>query len=138
MSTLTDHLQAIRDEHGYLTPALVVDAARDTDHPLHSQFEWDDTAAAEKYRLHQASALLRITTRPIPGKPNDIRHFMAVRGENTPRSDYIPTTEALADPFTRKLVLGQFKREWLAFKRRYDDLEEFAAFILSDLKEKAS
>lgn len=64
---------ALRDlEHdGRLMPADVVEAARDTDSPLHSSFEWDDTEAAQKYRLNQARSLIRtvklmVTVREVP------------------------------------------------------------------------
>lgn len=130
MSTnLRYHLQAIRDEHGCLTPALVVDVARDPAHPLHSRFEWDDSAAAEKWRQEQAGQLLRVTFRPDPAKPSDLRAFVAVKGEESPTSDYMPTADALADPFTRELVLRSMKRDWQIFQRRYKHMAEFAAFI---------
>lgn len=35
-------------------PEQLVDAARPKSSPIHSLFEWDDTAAAERYRLWQA------------------------------------------------------------------------------------
>ncbi len=136
--SLIDHLQAIRDEHGSLTPALVVDAARDPEHPLHSRFEWDDTIAAEKWRIEQASQLLRVTFRPDPKRPTDLRAFVAVRGENAPTSDYLPTAEALGNPFTRELVLRSMKRDWQTFKRRYDHMAEFASFVAEQMGETAS
>lgn len=130
MSTaLRAHLQAIRDEHGTLTPALVVDTARDPEHPLHSRFEWDDTVAAERWRLEQAGHLLRVTYRPMPGKPRELRAFVALRGEDTPTSDYVPTEEALANPFTRELLLRSMKRDWQTFQRRYKHMSEFASFV---------
>lgn len=140
MSTdsLRDILLAVRDEHGSLTARLLVDVARDPEHPLHHRFDWDDTKAAEKWRLEQAGALLRVTYAPIPGKPRDMRAFMAVRGDDAPTSEYVPTEEALTDEFTRSLLIRQFDREWKAFKRRYSDLVEFADLILSDLQGEAS
>lgn len=136
---LHDHLQAIRDQHGALNPELVVDAARDPEHPLHSRFEWDDTAAAEKYRLQQASELLRVVKLPKdPSRPDDLRAFVAVKGQNSHRADYVPTDEALADEFTRTLVLRDMEREWRLLKRRYEHMREFAALILSDLHKEAS
>ena len=134
MSTLRDHLQAIRDEHGALTPRLVVDTAADPDHPLHSRFDWDDSTAADKWRIEQAGQLLRITYRPDPTKPVELRFFAAVRGENTPTADYVPTAEALADEFTAELLLRQMKRDWQTFKRRYDHMAAFAAFIRSQIQ----
>lgn len=134
MSGLLDHLQAIRDERGALTPALVVEAARDPEHPLHSRFEWDDTAAAEKWRLEQASQLLRVVKLPnVEGRPSNLRAFVAVKGAECHASDYTPTGEALSDDFTRRLVLRDMEREWKALKRRYEHMREFAALIASDM-----
>lgn len=134
MSGLLDHLQAIRDERGALTPALVVEAARDPEHPLHSRFEWDDTAAAEKWRLEQASQLLRVVRLPAEnGRPSDLRAFVAVKGAETHQADYVPTAEAMSDEFARRLVLRDMEREWEALKRRYEHMREFAALIASDM-----
>ncbi len=139
MNTLRDHLTAIRDERGSLTPALVVDTARDPEHPLHSRFEWDDTTAAEKWRLEQAGQLLRIVTLPRDAtRAHDLRAFVAVKGQDSRSSDYIPTEEAMADEFTRRLVLADMNREWRQLKKRYEHMAEFASLILSDLKGQAS
>lgn len=127
--SLLSELQAIRDEHGQLTPVLVVETARDPEHPLHSRFDWDDSVAAEKWRLEQASQLLRVTKRVDLSRPTDLRAFTAIKGENSHKADYVPTEEALADNFTRTLVLRDMKREWQLFKRRYDHMAEFAAFL---------
>lgn len=56
---LRRELKAIEDETGRLTPELVVESARDPKHPLHDQFEWDDSIAAEQFRCQQARALIR-------------------------------------------------------------------------------
>lgn len=39
------------ENDGRLTPAEVLEEARNPESPLHDQFTWDDTEAAEKYRL---------------------------------------------------------------------------------------
>ena len=57
--TVQEELQAIYDETGQLTPAVVLDRARDPEHPLHQRFDWDDNQAAERWRLHQAGQLIR-------------------------------------------------------------------------------
>lgn len=44
---------------GLLRPAAVVEAARPKTSPLHGVFCWDDTKAAELYRLDQAQRLIR-------------------------------------------------------------------------------
>jgi hypothetical protein len=39
---------------GHAKPEALVDAARPKSSPIHKLFEWDNTAAAEKYRVFQA------------------------------------------------------------------------------------
>lgn len=138
-TSLLAELTAIRDEHGQLTPALVVDAARNPEHPLHTRFEWDDTLAAEQWRLEQAGQLLRIVKLPPEeGRPRDLRAFVAIKGKDSHRSDYVPTEVALSDPLSRAIVLRAMKREWQTFRRRYDHMAEFAAFIIHDIEKETA
>ena len=52
--------ETLRKKHGgALRPADVLDAAKDKTSPVHSYFEWDDTKAAEQWRLEQARKLIR-------------------------------------------------------------------------------
>lgn len=44
---------------GYTTPKEIVAAASDLRSPLNQLFTWDNDAAAERYRLHQARMALR-------------------------------------------------------------------------------
>lgn len=133
MSTLREQLDQVRSVFGRLTPTAVVDAARPDDAPLHSRFEWDDTVAAEKWRREQASELIRsyrITYKETTNGPVTVRGFQAVRGLESPHSsEYVPTEEALADPFTRQLVLRECERDVAALKSKYAHLKEFAAIL---------
>lgn len=43
---------------GKLTPKELVEAARDVNSPLHDEFEWNDTKAAQKYREWQARYII--------------------------------------------------------------------------------
>ena len=57
---IEERMQAIADANGgKLTPSAVVDDARNPSSPLHGQFEWDDSKAAEAYRVVQARTLIR-------------------------------------------------------------------------------
>ena len=44
--------------HGVIQPRVLVDEARDPTHPLHNEFEWDDTLAAEAWREEQARHII--------------------------------------------------------------------------------
>jgi hypothetical protein len=138
-ASLLDHLTAIHDEHGSLTPVLVVDVARDPAHPLHARFEWDDSIAGEKWRLEQAGQLLRVVKLPDdPHRPHDLRAFVAVKGTESRTSEYVPTEQAMGDEFTRRIVLASMEREWKALKRRYQHMSEFASLVLNDVQEGAA
>jgi len=132
MSSLRDALQTIYDEHQELTPVLVVDLARDPESPLHACFEWDDSIAAEAHRKSQAGQLIRrykIVDNRDPKRPRHIREWVSVsRGSSQPPT-YMPTVDAVADEFTRALVLQAMEHEIAALKRKYSHLKEFAAAI---------
>ena len=145
MSDLRDILTTIYQQRGELTPANVVAEARDEAHPLHHRFEWDDTIAGEKYREIQAGALIRSVKITYTAKSGEqsVRGFLPiVREENAevaaPTTTYKPTEEVVADPFTRELVLREFKREWQRFQERYKHLAEFAEIITNDIKGQAA
>jgi hypothetical protein len=54
-----ERLEALRKKAAALTPELVLSDAKSTRSPLHRYFEWDDTLAAQKYRIDQAGDLIR-------------------------------------------------------------------------------
>ena len=58
--TQLDALKEIaKRDGGLLRPQAVVDAARSVSSPLHGAFCWNNTEAAQKYRLLQAQQLIR-------------------------------------------------------------------------------
>lgn len=127
-------LTAIHEEHGALNPVLLVELAADPNHPLHDRFEWDDTEAAQRWRLEQAGQLLRVVKLPMtPDRPRDLRAFVAIKGAESHRSEYIPTEAAMSNEFTRRLVLADMEREWKSLRRRYQHMTEFADMVRTDL-----
>lgn len=54
--------QKVADEIGdkKVTPQEILEKARDETSELHKCFEWDDSVAAERYRLQQAGNVLRM------------------------------------------------------------------------------
>lgn len=139
--SLRDALQSIYDQRGKLTPALVVDEARDPGHPLHSRFEWDDEIAGENWRRTQAAELIRSVkirrARPSGGDPLEVRAWHAVRGEEA-TSAYEPTEDIARDPVASQILLGQMRRDWEQFKLRYEQFDEFRQLVLGDLNGEAA
>lgn len=57
-----EFIQSLADNEGRITPEAVIEAARPPDSLINGLFTWDNTKAAEKWRLHQArSAIVRVT-----------------------------------------------------------------------------
>lgn len=135
MSGLRDHLQTIYDEFGKLTPALVVEAARPDNHPLHDRLEWDDGVAGEAYRRYQAHELIqsiRIVHERAGKEPLSVRAFHAIRDDEG--HTYRSTEDVLADPFLTKMLLADMKREWTSLRSRYEHFAEFRELVLGDFK----
>lgn len=123
-------IEAVYAKHGELTPEILLDEARHPEHPLHHRFEWDDSKAAESWRLEQSAQLIRsvrITFVTASGQPADLRAFTATKGAESHRSTYRPTEEVVTDPLMLAIVLRDMERDWQTFKRRYEHLSEFAA-----------
>lgn len=138
---LHQQLLDIRAARGQLTPEDVVDVARDETHPLHSRFEWDDQVAGEAYRRIQAAELIRsvrVTYSESPeGEERSVRGWSAL-SEAPDRRGYVPTEEALEDPFTAKLLLRQAERELKAFRKKYGHLKAFADLVARTLTDGAA
>lgn len=143
--SLRDHLQAVYDQHGALTPELVVQAARPKNHPLHDQvFDRDQRDAAEAWYRERAHGLIR-SVRIVYREADEttpqrsVRAFHAVPAVETPgRFTYVPTDQVIADDLTRQVVLREMEREWRSLLARYEHFEEFLGLVSQDLEMRAA
>lgn len=130
-----EHLEFLRVQcKGELTPPDVVNDARNHNSPLHAFFEWDDSAAAEEYRLHQARGLIRsvVAIYVDDEKPaRRVNAFVHIPEPDAPH--YRSTDHALSVKKTRDMVLERAWREFQAWRNRYRDLREFSElFAVAD------
>lgn len=134
MSDLRAVLDDIRKEHGRLTPRILVDVARDKQHPLHHHvYDRSPKDAAEAWYLNRAHELIqsiRVTYRSGE-QVKTVRAFHAVRVEDEQNGGYVyePLETVAEDPFLRQLVLRDMEREWRTLERRYRDFDEFWRLI---------
>lgn len=135
--SLREHLQAIYDQRGVLTPALVVDEARPKAHPLHGHFEWNDKVAGEAWRRQQAHELIR-SVKVVYREATDTDPAEHVRAWQAVRNDdghvYEPAEKVAADPFLSALVLKDMEREWKQLHRRYGHFAEFVDLVRGDIE----
>ena len=120
-------LQELTESEGGLTPQKLVDASRDENHPLHCEFEWNDSVAAEAYRITQAKQLIRdITIVHDEEQKKSDRGFVITPGGN---HVYVPLSDALNNEEWKNNLLNAAKRDMIAFIAKYRRLQELAAVI---------
>lgn len=129
-NTVGEALERIEAEHGVVTSELFLEESRPENAPTHDVFEWDDSAAAEKYRLHQSSMTinnLRVVIRNDSVQEGQRKAFVNISVEQ--KANYLNVVDALSKPETREIVLERAVRELEQFKNKYDSLSELAAIF---------
>jgi hypothetical protein len=123
-------LRRISDENGGVLRAVdVVQAAKREASPLHTQFDWDDSEAAHKWRLHQARNLIRVTVEYI-GEGEErtpARVFVSLTPDrNEDGGCYRATAAVMSDAKYRAQLLADARAEMERFEKKYSDLQELA------------
>jgi hypothetical protein len=117
----------IERTYGECHPARLVEEARPVESPLHPLFEWDDDAAAEQWRTHQARRVinsLRVVRKDRPEAVPAFVHITRVGEddmEGTQFHGYVGMERALADP----VVYERVRRD--AFNLAESVLERYKA-----------
>jgi hypothetical protein len=128
---LGQELEAIRQTapDGDLKARSVVDWARAHLHSaLHAEFEWNNTRAAEQYRLEQARRLIRVWIDIVPPSTIPARVMVSLP-PNRGRLGYVPMQAVMADAAQRQILLAEAYREMRVFVARYRHLRELARVI---------
>ena len=127
-----EYLEELGKEEGGLTARTLLERSRPEEALLHECFEWDDTEAAERYRLGQARYFIsNVVTVELKGKPVEpTRAFVQVtQREHNEVGIFKPVHIALSDSVSREIVLGNAMRDMQSFKDKYATLEELASVI---------
>jgi hypothetical protein len=128
IQTIGEELERIRLQNdGWLTPAMTLEASRSENAVLHSFFEWDDTEAAERYRLDQARYVIRsVEVESIyEDGPTDIRAFVEVREGKVSR--FISISEAMSSVELRQQQIEEALRQLNAWRRKWEVYTELGS-----------
>lgn len=115
-----------------VTPEQVVTKAKESDSELHKCFEWDDTAAAEKYRLHQARNVINsliVIKHDVKEKSEPVQFRVMMKNENASGTGYKQVISMVRDEDEYTKLLEQAMRELRAFKAKYSCLTELADIL---------
>jgi len=121
---------------GVLMPVAVVEAARPPASPLHSKFDWDDSVAAEKYRLWQARQLIAITVNVIGSDEQSDKVWVSLTTDRRMEGGYRPLVSVLANVDLRAQLLRDALDDLEVFREKYGRLKELAAVFAAVRKVK--
>lgn len=116
---------------GEVSPAMVVEEAKKKNSPLHNCFEWNNTKAAEKWRIHQARLLLgSIVINFEYSEAQTIRAFLNIQ---TPeKQTYSHIDSIINDEAKMQFVIDQLKRKLALISEQlktYENLKEHSKVI---------
>ncbi len=116
---------------GRLNPKDVVDYAADPETHLHSRFTWDDTKAAEEYRLWQARRVISLEFEVIhlPDKSQETRLFVSLVEDRKPDGGYRLVTEVLSDAELRQKLIEEALGEFRRVRIKYSTIKELAGIF---------
>lgn len=145
---------------GSVTSESFLDASRSEDSPTHSIFEWDDSIAAERYRLQQSKTIIsqlqievviddsvdsvkelevqiedapEESIRKVPAYVN-VNPYGRFGSSNHTKASYVNLEKVMSDEDMRKTVLENVLNELSVYQRKYfmyQELEEIFDAISS-------
>ena len=118
-------------QSGELTSKRFLDVSRPESAPTHNMFEWDDSVAAERYRLQQATVAINSVEVQIVNEATasviSQAAFVNVVSKAPARTgSFTPIEVALSDENMRNVLLENALNELKAFRRKYSQLSELA------------
>ncbi len=125
--TVGEVLEQIEAEKGGVTSRDFLEVSRPVESATHSMFEWNDSIAAEKFRLSQASMIIHQVEVHIESG-NEERTAAAfvniVAKKPTTEGSYVNVMRAMDNDEMRAQVLANAYSELKSFEKKYKDLSE--------------
>lgn len=129
------------DKDGSVTPERLVEVSKPKNAPLHNEFEWNDTTAAQKYREEQARQIIKnIVIIEIPEDTDELKQVKC--WVNSDRA-FVPTDErlhkyvtidtALSTESWKDNLLKAARRDMISFITKYRRLTELNK-VIEDMK----
>lgn len=128
--TVGETLERIEARDGIITREAFLEESRPETSPTHGCFEWDDSVAAEKYRLNQSSAIIRDIKVTISGdnsEPVRTMAFLNIKPNPTAQTaEYQSADIAISATDTRQIILQNALDELNRFRVKYRELVELS------------
>lgn len=157
-NTVGDALNTIEKNKGEVTAKEFLEYSRPAESETHSMFEWDDSVAAEKFRLYQSGKIINqlaieivytedttpqeVSINVVDDKPETeaqepavvktqiVSAYVNVKQKAVAKpASFIHTIDAMRNKEQRAQVLANARGELTSFKRKYSVYRELAAVI---------
>jgi hypothetical protein len=125
IEAVAKRIESLKDKNGYISRERVIEDARNPTSPLHRHFTWDDTKAADKWRLVQARKLINsYDVRVINGDKKPIIIHPANVHVSSPGhpSRYLSMPMAMSREDNRLQILEDNERLLATISHRLDSL----------------
>lgn len=124
-------IEKIEARDGEVTAKAFLEESRPEESPTHNCFEWDDTEAAERWRLWQANQTIRdlcvtIISDDKDSAPIKIPVFINTERTKVSTARFMSIDSALEDREKRSVILQNALDELKAFERKYEKLSELS------------
>ena len=128
-----EQLEKIELKYGEITKENFLNESRSKTSPTHALFEWNDSIAAEKYRLEQAGQVIRMITVSISAadneEPKTIRAFVNSQPDNITKGRFINILSGMNNEETRRVIIANAMAELKQFEKKYALYTEFTEVI---------
>lgn len=125
-------------KHGSVSPENLLEAAANPKNPLHGFFEWEDGAAAHKYRLQQAGYIMRSVaievvvapTAPAQAVTVNVQHKALLNVDDDEGvQGFYPRAVVLTDEELRARHMVSLWRQVYGFRNELAEFECFAEVV---------
>lgn len=124
-------VEQLEEKNGKVTKEDFLEVSRPEVSATHKLFEWDDSKAAEAYRLDQSRHIIN-ALRVVYTTPDEQEIKVSAFIQTTPVGDkthYESIEQALKDEGKREVILNRIRAELDAFIIRNQHIEELASIL---------
>lgn len=113
---------------GQIKPEDVVEEARDESSPIHNNFEWDDTKAAQEHRLWQARQLITYKFKIEDSKEQQF-YNVRVTVNDVPVQGYFTKEKILSNRDMYLQLLKEAVGEIKYWEKKYKEIKELEGIV---------
>jgi len=139
-STIVEtELKEIYNKEKKLTAEIVLNHAKKKSSPLHELFTWNNTEAANQFRLWEARTLIKSVkiTMTVGVEEVKVRKYINLRTDDEnnanpwgANSEYKEVKEIMSDEKTKEILFQQAINELNAFRKKYHGLRQFEKLMV--------